>query len=540
MDATPILYPRKFDRTEGPVVRWEVVPVVQQVPDVPFPVLRWNVAQEPVKLSPTVAIAGLTAALATGAIVYNQLGDEPEYQGELHLGLDPVAVSNNTNPATSQNTTEALQPSVIPPTVDLETQRLAVTSPRYLDAAIAQLQEQGIDLDYQSLVDGLEVSINPDQTLAIHYRDSDPERAHAVLDTLAKVYPVTSPACQDGACRSLQLVNAQIPELRHRISQLRAEIIQLHEQYGVNNLAAQVQTFGYRSREMEKQETALQTQLAEMQARYTHLQQRLALEPDQAIAHQLLQQDPRYQQAFQNYQATERELAEAMSRADTEADTLRTLHARHQTLLATLTSEAQQVLVRHLNRPDTNHADPLWHEPIFLEMLQQSVMTAHALTVLELRQHTIDSIQRSLEQQHTTLTQLMARYDSLRQELQSQTRILHEYLNRQQTYEAQVAETAFTWNVVTPPTLLNPPESEMVTALPAPAPVATINLLTDPASRTAAQTGIAALLGLGAAIAVLKKHQGPSYPQTSNNVTRYDQPEQPDFFIADISQAFAR
>jgi uncharacterized protein involved in exopolysaccharide biosynthesis len=527
MESTPILYPRKFDQTEGPAVCWEVVPVVHQVPDIPFPTLHLDPPQEPVKLSPTLAIAGLTMALATGAIVYNQLGDEPEYQGELHLGIDPMLA----DPAATGSPAEPLNPSVIPPTVDLETQRLAVTSPRYLDPAIAQLQAQGIDLDYQSLSERLEVTITPEETLAITYRDHDPERTEAVLNALAEIYPVTSPACQDGACRSLQLVEAQIPELRQRISKLRAEIVQLHEQHGIPHLAEQVQMFDYRSREIAKQEATLQTQLAEVQARQVDLQQRLALEPEEAIAHQLLRQDPRYQQSFQKFQATERELATAMSRADTDAETLQALHTQHQALLADLTREAHQVLSRHLASPAAHHADPLWHEPLYLELLQQSVLTAHSLDVLTLRQHTINSIQQSLESQHDTLTRVLRRYDHLRQELQAQTRVLHEYLDRQQTYKEQVAETEFTWTVAQPPALLNLPAPEPMAPAPSPATAS---------SRTATHTGIAAVLGLGVAIAVLRKHRHQTGASDDYKTGSGYDPDQDYTFSGGISHAFAR
>lgn len=389
-------------------------------------------------------VAGMAIAITAGTIsqVVNQ---EPQYEGQFQLTVQPQ--------------TQAA-PSIPTPQIEdanqtiTETQVRILESPRLLDPIIQQLQAKNPDLDFQAFTKNLDITVQGDRTLAVRYRDTSPERIQLVLEQLAQTYVEYSQDCRDSTCQGLKFVEMQIPQIQQRVTGLREKIQKFHQQYGLKNLEGQVRLFSNRSVEVSRQSAELQGKLAQARQQYSELQARMALQPNEAIAQAVLDKSANYQALLTQYRQVDRQLVLAMSSYRAEDAALKTLNARHQTLVAQLNQAAAQALAQYLANPNSNLQDPIFQEPQLLQLLQQSIGTTHYIHMLEVRQQTITAAQQAITQRKQELATALRQYSDLRQQLQSETQILQQYIDKRDFLQAQSAQQKMDWQLVAPPELI--------------------------------------------------------------------------------------
>ena len=430
-------------------------------------------------------VAGVAIAVTAGT--FSQIiHQSPEYEGTFELAAQPG--TTNTEPTVSPQIEEVNQPIT-------ETQLRILQSPRLLEPIIEQLKDEDPEFDYHHFIQNLDLTIDSHQQLEVSYRDLDPARVKLVLEQLAQIYVEYSQECQNGTCKGLRFVEAQIPQVQQRVDTLRNKIQQFHQEYGLKNLEGQVQLITNRSTEVAKQSADIQVKLAEARQQYQDLQARLALKPEETIAKTLLQQDQRYQVLLQQFQLLDSRLTQALSTAQASDPALQTLTNQHQQLVAQMHNEAMQVLPRKLADPDANLQDPIYQEPQLLELLQQSIRSTHFIQLLEIRQQTLEQAQQLLDRQKQEMANFLRSYADLRQQLQSETQILQQYIDKRDLLRAQISQQEdIEWKVVSAPALLRDSSGQ---------PVADYfhNLKQDAAS--------AAILGmlLGLAVAIVQEEK---------------------------------
>lgn len=448
-------------------------------------------------------VAGVAVAITAGTIsqVVNQ---PPEYEGSFELTVQPEAASPEAIPTPR---IEAVNQPIS------DTQLRILESPRILNPVIERLKTEDASLNYQEFIDRLDLKRQGNQQLLVSYRDTDPERVQLVLEQLAQIYVAHGQECQDSVCQGLNFVEAQIPQVQQRVNELRDQIQQFHDQYGLKNLEAQVRLFTARSTEIAKQSAELQGKLAEARQQDEELQMRMALKPEEKVAETLLQQDVQYQAALRQFQQLDRQLTVALSSYRAADSQLQTLQTQHQQKLTQLHQATAQILPRHLSDPTANLKDPIFQDPQLLELLQQSVHTTHYIQILEVRQQTIAQVQQSLNQQKQDLATILRKYADLRQQLQAETEILQQYFDKRDLLKAQVEQLdTLTWNISQAPDLLRNASGQ-------PAPDYLHNLKEDMSS--AAILGI--LLGLAVAIVREEKRQNRLNPLfTKQEQSGYD------------------
>ncbi|NJN87304.1 MAG: hypothetical protein HC881_14615, partial [Leptolyngbyaceae cyanobacterium SL_7_1] len=94
--------------------------------------------------------------------------------------------------------------------------------------------------------------------------------------------------------RGIRFIETQLPHVQQQVNTLQDDLHQFRQANGVENLASQSQEFAQRANEVTKQGSEVTIQLAEARQRQVQLQQKLSLQPDELIALQILNSEPRY------------------------------------------------------------------------------------------------------------------------------------------------------------------------------------------------------------------------------------------------------
>lgn len=397
--------------------------------------------------------AGVTIAVTAGTVgqVANRV---PEYEGTFQLVVQTQATQTGVA-ATPQidDTNQRIS----------ETQVRVLESPRLLDPIIEQLQTENPDLDFQNFSKNLDIKVKGDRQLEVRYRDTDSQRVQLVLEQLAKTYvEYNNESCRDSACQGLKFIDAQIPQVQQRVSGLRDQIQQFHQQHGLKNLEMQVRLFSARSTEIARQEAELSGKLSNTRQQYQELQMRMALQPDESIAQAILDRDGQYQSLLKQFRELDRQIVTALSSYQAEDEALRSLRQQHQTVAAQLGQEMVKALERYVSNPASNLQDPVFQEPELLKLLQQSISTVHQINLMEMRQQTIAEAQKTVTQRKQDLATVLRQYGDLRQQLQAETKILQQYFDKREELQAQLPPQSTAWQLVSAPELITNQSGEPV------------------------------------------------------------------------------
>jgi uncharacterized protein involved in exopolysaccharide biosynthesis len=390
--------------------------------------------------------AGVVVAITAGTIgqVVNQT---PQYEGSFQLGIRADADAEGAEPISTPQIEDANQRIT-------DTHVRILQSHKLIEPIVEQLRAENPELNYRDLTRNLSIHRASDQTLEVTYRDTDPERLQQVLEQLAHTYVDYGQECRSESCKGLRFVEAQIPQIQQKITELREEIQSFHQQYGLKNLEAQVRIFSTRSAEVAQQRAEIEGKQAQSRQRLNELQARMALSPEETIAQTLIEQDDRYQVLLQQFRQLDQQIAIGLSTYQAEGADLQALEEQHRILVENLHGEAAQILARHISNPEANLQDPIFQDPGLLELLHQSIGTIHYLNVLEIRQQTIQQAETEITNRKQELAVVLRHYADLRQKLQAETQILQQYFDRQNLLKAQSAQQNVEWQVVAEPGLV--------------------------------------------------------------------------------------
>ena len=215
----------------------------------------------------------------------------------------------------------------------------------------------------------------------------------------------------------------------------------------------------------------------------------------------LLGQDAPYQELLPQLQAIDRQIATELSQFQVSSPNLQALYAQHQEMQQQLYQVAQQTLKRYLDRPDANLDSPVFQDSHSLDLLQQSIESAHYLKVLQIRQETIAQTDELVKQQCYKLAELLRQHDVLQQQLNSKTLILQIYQNHLMALRHSIDRSAAPpiWTLAAQPHLVSSQSSFQVPQF----------LLLEP-EMNQLNALIGALLGIGTAIVVgaTTQHKG--------------------------------
>ena len=425
------------------------------------------VSSTPDLLQQRAAIAAGLAITVTAGALTQVLSQAPVYEGSVELATQTVApISRYTDPS------QPAHPNISPPSLIADISTAVLTSPRLLDPVIQRLQLP--QLSYRSLVENLTLTTEGGRIL-VRYRDANPQRVQAVLSQLTQSYMSYGQECQGSTCKGIKSVEAQIPQSQARLQTLRTNIERLHQQYGVDNLQAQLKLLEDRTADTAKQEVQLQGKLAEAQQLYTQLYQRLALKPPNApqslanpsvvnqptnsqasaeIPNQLLSQDSRYRMLLTQFQTLDQQLGQQFTNlGGGDRNDIQAIQAQHQRVTNQILQQAQAILPQYLANPAANTQNPIFQNAVSLQLLQQSVLTLNSVQIMQARQVTLGLARQDLERQRSQMISLLGQYDQLRQKLDLETDALQRHFKNLEALQRQ-AQPEIDLKVTVPPDVM--------------------------------------------------------------------------------------
>ncbi|MBF2001970.1 MAG: hypothetical protein IGS38_14760 [Synechococcales cyanobacterium M58_A2018_015] len=446
-------------------------------------------------------VAGVAVVVTTG-VTATVISQAPEYEGKFQLAIAPAASETAsetaTEPAIPQPQIQDMNQRIDLPSPEVQAKILK--SPRFIDPTLEQLRPHLSDLDYQTLTQKLRIRVNPDHTVDVRYRDDDPQRVQLVLEKLAQVYVQSSQDCQDRTCKGIAHIEAQLPTVKQQITDLRQQVREFRQQHNLTNQDAQIREFASRTAEIAKQRAELEGKLAEARDHYSELQQRMAMQPNESVAMTLLSKDSPYLNVLQQLRAIDTEIAQELGRLDIDRDRVQQLAVRYQATQNQLYQEAPMVLQRHLTNPQSNLQDPIFQDPTYLNLIQQSLSTIAYVQTLDHRYQMLLQTEQTIQQQTEKIAGLLRQYADLQQQLQAETRSLQSYFDQLEILKAEATPPTLEWQLAAAPTLRED-------ALGKPAPIMQ-DLKRD--IRSGAILGL--VMGVGVAAALEPKNRWKSSP----------------------------
>lgn len=239
----------------------------------------------------------------------------------------------------------------------LDTQAEIIRSHPLIQKTIDRLKltnEEGEPLSINGFLGNLKVaSIRGTDILGLSYRDTNPEEAQAVVNELMRAYlenNVQTNRSQASAAR--QFLSEELPNVEKQVIAAELALRQFKEKYKVVMLEEEAKQGVERLYQISNQITLLRARLVDAQSRSVALQNRLALNPEQATALSTLSQSRAVQQVLSEYQKVQDQLAVERSRLTDEHPLVINLLNKEQALKAQLEERVLQTLGTSQPIPD--------------------------------------------------------------------------------------------------------------------------------------------------------------------------------------------
>ncbi|MFM2429057.1 MAG: hypothetical protein RLZZ511_270 [Cyanobacteriota bacterium] len=201
----------------------------------------------------------------------------------------------------------------------LRTETENILSRPVLDRTIAalNLQDQtGKPIKATDLAKEIKVKEVPGaDVLKVTYSDRNADRAAQVINQLLQEYIKTNIATTRSEARAArEFVAQELPKAEANVQRLDARLRDFKERNQIADLSGEQQSVTNTLNALGNQITQTNTELSEANARYGHLQGKLAMDPEQALAASALSQSPGVQQAVNQWYDSQSQLQQELTR----------------------------------------------------------------------------------------------------------------------------------------------------------------------------------------------------------------------------------
>jgi polysaccharide biosynthesis transport protein len=357
-----------------------------------------------------------TSVVVMTLVVSSTLRQAPVYESSFQLLIAPIESNNNLDELTSdnQNQTDSSEP-------DYETQIELLQSPDLLKGAVQKLQLTDSDLDYASIVDGLNISrLEETKILEISYQSTDPQEVKVVLDALAESYIQDSLTKQKASLRQgIQFIERQLPASKRRVDQLQRDLQAFRQRNDFVDPDAQAEVIAEQTNDLEQQELEVDRALAKARSVYANLQNETG-----AVA--ALEDATAYQGLIEELRQVETKRATELTRFRPESLSIRVIEEQRQNIIPLLEQEAQRIVGTKQAQASTE------------------------ITTLQVQKDAIATAQLQLSQQIQQLPQLSRQYADLQREIQIATESLNRFLASYENLQVRDAQNQVPWQLVRP------------------------------------------------------------------------------------------
>lgn len=390
------------------------------------------------------------------------LKQEPVYRSSMQLLVEPNY--RRTVDITGEETgTEEISQT------DYATQLNLMRSNEFVAKTVEQLLEEYPELcnDSETLANCIEAfqgslslsQIVEDKTetriFQAEFTAEDPDITQAFLATLSEVYLSYNEDQQEQRLeQGLALVNQQIAEIQGGLSASREELKQFRESENLIDPEQQALDLATTLNQIEQDQISIDNEYRDVQAQYGALQQQLKADPQTALVSSRLSQSSRYQQLLDALQETELALQERLA-LYAEADPgVQDLISKRKGQVTLLQEEAVRVLggaSAQLGSDESALLSRGQMGEIDLELVNSLVQSQVRLQSLEARQGGLVRAKQRLQGQLNQFPNLIAEFDRIQPEIETQQESLEQLLQLRQELSNQLAQGGFSWDVVAAP-----------------------------------------------------------------------------------------
>ncbi len=284
--------------------------------------------------------------LTTAAAAFLGSTQEARYKAESKLlfeSSEPVtaivglgAGEGNLTPLTSQSN-------------PLDTQVEIFLSKPIAEKVITQLQikdSEGAPLEANALLADMSVKAIPGtDVLDVSYESTDPELAKAVVNAMMAAFiQANVQANRTAAIAAQSFVASQLPASEAKVSEIESELRRFKEANGIVNLEEESQNTVKTLSSVTDSITQLRSDLADKNAQFAQLQQRLRLNPQEAYAVGLVSESPGVQEVMTALQEVQSQLAIALTRYREGHPEIASIRSQEDALLALLQTRVSLAL----------------------------------------------------------------------------------------------------------------------------------------------------------------------------------------------------
>lgn len=364
------------------------------------------------------AIAGV-AAVVMGLVTVKTLHQEPVYEGDFRVLVEPVNAEDDFSDLSSLLSEQDMRKTGL----DYETQVQVLRSPELLQPVAEKLQQTYPEISYLSLLDNLRISrLGETKILEVNYAGTDPVQIQMVLDALSQTYLKYSlEERQTNLRQGINFVEGQLPKLQAQVDSAQDRLERFRQQYDFITPDVQAAQLSQQTTGLSEQRLTIDRQLSEAEQNSLNLQ-------GQTGALAALEGAPVYQQLLTELRSVETEMAAELTRFSPESLSIRVLEERRENILPLLQQEAQRVLGT------------------------QQAIAYNNLKTLAAQSQTLSQAEQETTQVVGKLPTLIRQYTDLQRELEVSTEALTRFRTTQENLSIEAAQTEIPWQLIEVPT----------------------------------------------------------------------------------------
>lgn len=385
------------------------------------------------------------------------LHEEPTYESAMQLIIEPnyrqeLKQTELNNPALSDQNGQ----------IDYATQLNLMESDRFIREAIDSIRSEYPELTVEKVQRSLNLArvLEDDvetRIFEVVYTDTDPERTKRVLEALQVVYLEYNLEQQElRLTRGLEFINRRLQTASDNLRQSQNALEQFRQNQNLIDPQQQAAAVANALNQVDLEQQSLQAQYRDAQARYTTLQQQLSLSPSNALAASRLTQSSRYQTLLNQLQQTELALAQRRVIFSDLDPSVQSLLDQRQNQIALLSQEVRRVLGQtpaELTGEDENLLTVGQLSGVDLNLVSSLAEVQSNLASLEARRQSLSQTEQLLRAELNRYPALMAQYDRLQPEVETQRTVLQQLLAQREQLSAELARGGYNWQIVEDPQL---------------------------------------------------------------------------------------
>ncbi|ACK73832.1 lipopolysaccharide biosynthesis protein (plasmid) [Gloeothece citriformis PCC 7424] len=377
-----------------------------------------------------------------GANVYQTSQETPIYQSDAL-----ILVANQVSVPVVNSEDDSLSNEVDSTEIEI------LKSPTLLAKVSKKLAPGYQDLGVHQIASNLSLS-QPNNTnvLTVSYRDTDPQRAKAVVEALVSTYINYAKESQRSpVTNAIRFIEQQLPEARAALNQSSSALTEFRRKHNLDNPDSNAQLASQTKQQSKERVAEAEIALNLTEQKYQQLQRQITevgQDPSTAIIDSVLSQDSAYQSLLTQLREIEIQYTLEKTRYASEHPILQDLKDRRDEIKRLLENHVQNLIGTQKSRlADKTVASGDIQQDLANQLLQTRIdLAVQKKQLNELRQ-----IETQANLNFQRIVQLQQEYRELERQYQFNSQAVDDFLKKLQELRVREAQETSSWKLLEPP-----------------------------------------------------------------------------------------